>query len=77
MSRTNRPLLSPPLTTWPRCFLLTLLVLALTPGQMRGEAMLQLFNVGWNELIQKMPELPIKPRKVYGKLIKPARRLTG
>ena len=57
MSRTNRPLLSHPLTTWPRCFLLTLLVLALTPGQMRGEAMLQLFNVGWNELIQKMPEL--------------------
>ena len=27
------------------------------PGGVRAEAMLQLFNVNWDELVQKMPEI--------------------
>lgn len=40
-------------------FLVALLLLLGLPGtpSARGEAMLQLFNVNWDELIQKMPEI--------------------
>jgi len=37
--------------------LLPLLLLLLTARPARGEAMLQLFNVNWDELIAKMPEI--------------------
>ena len=37
--------------------LLTLLLLAGFRPPARGEAMLQLFNVNWDELVQKMPEI--------------------
>lgn len=37
--------------------LLLAVSLLLAPGAARGEAMLQLFNVNWDELITKMPEI--------------------
>ena len=41
-----------------RWHLLALVLALLLPGvSARGDAMLQLFNVNWNELIQKMPEI--------------------
>lgn len=57
MSRMNRPTVSPPVKALIRGLVLALLLPALSPGPARGDAMLQLFNVSWNDLIQKMPEL--------------------
>jgi alpha-amylase len=41
------------------CLLVAAMLLLGLPGtpSARGEAMLQLFNVNWEELIQKMPEI--------------------
>jgi len=40
-----------------RRFLVSLLVLLTVSSSARGEAMLELFQVSWSELIQKMPEI--------------------
>src|SRR5882762_10080168 len=37
--------------------MLSFLLLLICLADARGEAMLQLFNVNWDELIQKMPEI--------------------
>src|SRR5271170_1526634 len=39
------------------CFCIALLFLLKSPNPARGDAMLELFQVEWSDLIQKMPEL--------------------